>query len=136
MALLQVCVKIPEVKDRLISQVINGKKASGCLSSSIPGMVSDRQVVGFALVSSLLIALKVTSLKDAILGRSFRKVLGTLRQTSGLNDLHMVSILSWIKDAKPYASDAFEPGGTGFPAGSLVSPRVQIISIGHHGYPL
>ena len=83
-------------------------------------MVSERQVVDFAFISSLLTSLRVTSLKDVILGRSFVKVLGTLTQSSALNELHMVSILSQKKDAKPSASDASQPGGIGFPPGSLV----------------
>ena len=115
MALFQVCGKVPEVRDRLISLVINGKKASGCLFSSMVGMVSNRQVVGFAVVSSHLTSLRVTSLKEVILGGSFCKVLGTLRWSSGLKGLHKVSILFWIKDAKPSASNASEPGSIGFP---------------------
>ena len=115
MALFQMHGKVPEVRDRLISLVINGKKASGCVLINMVGMVSDRQVVGFALVSSPLTLLRVTGLKDDILGRSFGKVIGTLRWSSGLKDLHMVSILSREKDAKPSASDASEPGGNGFP---------------------
>ena len=78
-------------------------------------MVSDMQVVVFALVSSPLTSLRVTGLKDDILGRSFGKVIGTLRWSSGLKDLCMVSILSQKKDAKPSTSDASEPGGIGFP---------------------
>ena len=57
-------------------------------------MVTDRQVVGFALVSSHLTLLRMTSLKDFILGRLLGKVLGTLRQSYGLKDLCMVLILS------------------------------------------
>ena len=79
MALFQMHGKVPEVRDRLISLVINGKKVSKCVLSSLVGMVSDRQVVGFALDSSHLTSLRVTGLKDNILGRSFRKVIGTLR---------------------------------------------------------
>ena len=80
-------------------------------------MVSNRQVVGFALYSSHFASLRVTGSKDDIFGRSFRKVKGTLRWSSGLKDLCMVSILSW-KKAKPSASDALEPAGIGFPPGS------------------
>ena len=115
MALFQMHGKVPEVRDRLISLVINGKKASGCVLGSLVLMVSDWQVVGFALDSSQLTSLRVTGLKDNILERSFRKVKGTLRWSSGLKDLHMVSILSQKKHAKPSASDASEPGGIGFP---------------------
>ena len=86
--------KVPEVKDKLISLVINGRKISGCVFSSLVGMISDKQVVGFALDSSCLTSLKVTGLKNDIFGRSFGKVTGTLRQSSRLNDLHMVLILS------------------------------------------
>ena len=82
--------------------------------SSLVGMVSDRQVVGFALDSSHLTSLRVNGLKDNILGRSFGKVIGTLRWYSGLTDVCMVSILSQKKHAKPSASDASEPGGIGF----------------------
>ena len=39
MALFQVCGKVPEVRDRLISLVINGKKASGCDLSSMVGIM-------------------------------------------------------------------------------------------------
>ena len=51
MVLFQMHRKVPKVKDRLTSLVINGKKASVYILSSMVGMVSDRQVVGFALVS-------------------------------------------------------------------------------------
>ena len=119
-ALFQMHGKVPEVKDKLISLVINGRKTSGCVFSSLVGMISDKQVVGFALDSSHLTSLRVTDLKDNILGRSFGKVKGTLRWSSGLKDLCMVSILSWKKHAKPSASDASEPGGIGFPPCSLV----------------
>ena len=64
-----------------------------CFSSMV-GMISDKQVVGFALDSSCLTSLKVTGLKKDIFGRSFGKVTGTLRQSSRLNDSHMVSISS------------------------------------------
>ena len=57
-------------------------------------MISDKQVVGFALDSSCLTSLKVTGLKNDILGRSFGKVTGTLRKSSTLNDSCIVSILS------------------------------------------
>ena len=73
MALLQMHGKVPEVRDRLISLDVNGMKASGCVLSSMVGMVSDRQMVGFALVSSPLTSLRVTGLKDDILGRSLGK---------------------------------------------------------------
>ena len=119
MALLQMQGKVPEVKDKLLSLVINGRKASGCVFSSLVGMVSDRQVVGLALDSSHLTSLRVTGSKDDIFGRSFRKVKGTLRWSSGLKDLCIVSILSQKKHAKPSASDASEPGGIGFPPGSF-----------------
>ena len=119
-ALFQMHGKVPEVKDKLISVVINGRKTSGCVFSSLVGMISDKQVVGFALDSSHLTSLKVTGLKNDILGRSFGKMTGTLRQSSRLNDLHIVSISSQKKHAKPSASDASEPGGIGFPPGSLV----------------
>ena len=104
MALFQMHGQVPEVRDRLISLVINGEKTSGCVLSNMVGMVSDRQVGGFALVSSPLTLLRVTGLKDDILARSFGKVIGTLRWSSGLKDLQMVSILSWKMDAKPSAS--------------------------------
>ena len=115
MALFQMHGKVPEVRDKLISLVINGKRASGCVFSCLVGRVSDRQVVGFALDSSCLTSIRVTGLKDDILGRSFGKVKGTLKWSLGLKYLHMVSILSQKKHAKPSASDASEPGGTGFP---------------------
>ena len=83
MALFQMQGKVPEVKDKLISLVINGKKASACVLSSLVGMVSDRQVVGFALDSSCLTSLRVTSSKEVIFGRSFGKVKGTLRCLQG-----------------------------------------------------
>ena len=119
MALIQVFGKVPEFRDRLINLIINGKKASRCVLSSMVGMVSERQVVGFALISSHLTSLRVTSFKDVIFRRSFGisfgKVLGTLRWSSGLKDLHMVSILSQKKDVKPSTSDASDTGSTGFP---------------------
>ena len=124
MALFQVCGKVPEVKDRLISLVVNGKKASGCVLSSMVGMVSDRQLVGFVLVSSHFTLLRVTGLKDVILGRSLGKVLGMQRQSSGLKDLHMVSIFSQKRDVKPSASDMCESGGTEFPP-RLFSEAIQ-----------
>ena len=137
MVLFQMHGKVPEVRDRLISLVIKGKKASGFVLSSLVGMVSDRQVVGFALDSSHLSSLRVTGLKDDILGRSFRKVIATPRWSSGLKDLCMISILSQKKHAKSSASDASDSGGIGFPPGSYVressSPN---ISFGHHEYPL
>ena len=61
MALFQICGKVPEDKDRLINLAINGKKASGCFMSSMFGMVSNRQVVGFVLVHSHLTSVRVTS---------------------------------------------------------------------------
>ena len=90
MALFQMQGKVPEVKDKLMSLVIKGRKASGCVSSSLVGMVSDRQVVGFALYRGHLATLRVTGSKDDIFERSFGKVKGTLRWSSGLKDLHMV----------------------------------------------
>ena len=92
--------------------------------SSMVVMISDRQVMSFSLVSSLFTSLRVTGLKDIILGRSFGKVLGTLTQSAGLNDLHIVSILSEKNDAKPSASDASEPDSIGFPP-RLFSKEVQ-----------
>ena len=65
MALFQMLRKVPEVKGKLMSLVI-----------SLIGMVSDRQVMGFALYISCLTSLRVTSSKDDIFGRSFRKVKG------------------------------------------------------------
>ena len=103
MALFQMHEKVPEVRDKLISLVINGKKASGCVLSSLVGTVSDRQMMGFALDNSHLTSLRVTGLKDNILRRSFGKVKGTLRWSLGLKNLHMVSILSQKKHAKPSA---------------------------------
>ena len=73
MALLQVCGKVPEVRDKFISIVFNGKRASGCVLSSMVGIVSNRQLVGFALVNSHLTSLRVAGLKDVILGRSLGK---------------------------------------------------------------
>ena len=73
MDLFQMHGMVPEVRDRLINIVINGKKASVCVLSSLVGMVSNRQVVGFALDNSHLTSLRVTGLKDNILGRSFGK---------------------------------------------------------------
>ena len=46
MALFQMQGKVPEVKDMLIRLVIKGRKTSGCVFSSLVGMVSNRQVVG------------------------------------------------------------------------------------------
>ena len=66
MAILQVCGKVTEDRDRLISLAINGKKASKCFSSMV-GMVSNRQLVGFALVSSHPTSLRLTSLKMSLL---------------------------------------------------------------------
>ena len=60
----QVCGKVPEVRDRLISLVINGKKASGCVLSNMVGMVSNKNVVGFALVCSHLTSVRVIGFKD------------------------------------------------------------------------
>ena len=88
--------------------------------SSLVEMVSDRLVMTFALDRSCLTSLRVTGLKDNIFGRSLGKVKGALRWYSELKDLHMVSILSRKKQAKPSASDASELGGIGFPPGSLV----------------
>ena len=79
MAPFQMHGQVPEVRGKLISLVINGKKATGCVLSSLVGMVSDRQMVGFALDNSHLTSLRVTGLKDNILGRSFGKVNDTLR---------------------------------------------------------
>ena len=114
-ALFQIQGKVLEVRDRLNSLVIKGQKASGCVLSSLVEMVSDRQVVGFALDSSHLTLLRVTGLKDNIIGRSFGKVIGTHRWSSGLKDLHMVSILFQKKHAKPSASDVSELVALGLP---------------------
>ena len=103
MALFQVCGKVPEDRDRLSSLFIKSKKASGCFVSNMVGGVSNRQVVGFALVSSHPTSLRVTSLMDVIFERSFRKVPGTLKQSSGLNDLCMVSLFPQKKNVKPSA---------------------------------
>ena len=102
MALFQMQGKIPEVKGKLMSLVIKDRKAYGCVFSGLVGMVSDRQVVGFALDSSHLTSLRVTGSKDDIFGRSFGKVKGTLRWSSGLKDLHMVSFLSQEKTCKDF----------------------------------
>ena len=116
MALFKVCGKVPKVRDRLSSLVINGKKASRYVLAAWLGWCPVHKW----WVSSHLTLVGVTGLKDVILGRSFGKVLGTLRQSSGLRDLHMVSVLSWKKDAKPSTTEAYEPGGIWFPPGSLV----------------
>ena len=79
MALFQMQGKVPEVKDNLINLVIKGRKASECVFSRLVRMVSDRQVVGFALYSSHLTSLRVTGSKGDIFGRSFRKVKDTLK---------------------------------------------------------
>ena len=120
MALFQMQGKVPEVKDRLMSLVIKGRKVDRYVFSSLVGMVSERQVEGFALYRSGLTSLRVTGSKDDIFGRSFGKVKGTVRLSSGLKDLHMVSILSQKIQAKPSASAASEPGGIKFSPGSLV----------------
>ena len=59
--------------------------------SSLVGMVSDKQVVGFALDSSHLTSLRATGSKGDIFGRLFGKVKGTHRWSSGLKDLCMAS---------------------------------------------
>ena len=77
-----------------ISLAISGRKTSGCAFSSLFGMVSNKQVVGFALDNIHLTSPRVTGLKNDILGKSFGKVKSTLSQSSRVNDSHIVSILS------------------------------------------
>ena len=93
MALFQMQGKVPEVKDKLMTLVTKGRKASRHVFSSLVGMVSDRQVVGFALYRSHPTSLRVTGSKDDIFGRSFGKVKGTLRWSSGLKDLHVFNFI-------------------------------------------
>ena len=57
------------------------------------------------MVSSHLTSLKMTDLKDVILGRSFGKVLGTLRWSSEFKDVYGFNFIP-KKDAKAFASDA------------------------------
>ena len=78
-ALFQMHGKIPEIKYKLITMVISGRKTSGYGFSSLGGMVSNKHVVGFALDRSHLISPRETALKDDILGRSFGNVKGTFR---------------------------------------------------------
>ena len=93
-ALFQGDRNVPDDTDKLISLVMSGRKTSGCIFSSLVGMVSDKQVVGFALDNSHLTSPEVTGLKKDILGKSFGKVKGTLGQSSRLNDSCIVLILS------------------------------------------
>ena len=109
------------VKGKLISLVINGRKTSQCVFSGLVGMISDKQVVDFALDSSHLTSLKVTGLKNDILGRSFKKVTGTLRWSSRLNDLHV-----WFQFYHRKSMQSPQPAihqnlvALDFPPGSLV----------------
>ena len=115
MALFQIHEKVLEVRDRLISLVINGNKASRCVLAAWLGWCLIGKLLALLWSVAILHHSKVSSLKDVILGRSFGKVLGTLRWSSGWKDLCMVSILFWKTDAKPSSSDASEPGGIVFP---------------------
>ena len=72
-ALFQMHGKISDVKDKLISLVISGRKTSGCVFSTLVGIVSDKQVVGFALDNSCLTSSRETGLKSYILGKTFGK---------------------------------------------------------------
>ena len=70
-ALFQMHGKVPDVKDKLISLVISGRKTSGCVFSNLVVIVSHKQVVGFALDNSCLISSRETGLKSDILGKTF-----------------------------------------------------------------